>query len=235
MFKNANHVFSSPQWTTIPFETHPKGPFDQLVDILFSLLPCLTIANQMIQSRANEPRVLTAELKTLALETISRLHHWWAQCIAVKDLGEFNAGVRANTAKADSEDLPFRPDHFPILPQSDMPTAALGALYDAANILAFRLLFLVLPSACLYEPRIQRHAQSILSAKKFISTIPGPVSNRGSTMVGFPFQILRIWCPPVESGDAQGLPDASDKLFANVAAYVLQPYKTKITRRRGFS
>lgn len=127
----------------------------------------------------------------------------------------------------------FDPHHFPILPHSDMPTAALVALYDFANIITLRLLFLVLSSAYLYEERIQRHAQSILSAKAFVSAIPGPTSSRGSIMVSFPFKILSIWSPPGREGSPQDKKPASSsttsyELFANIAAYALHLQEPEI-------
>lgn len=220
-----DHVFSSAQWMTTPFEIHPKGPFDQLVDILFSLLPCLTMANRIIESR-NETHALTAEVRSSVLNTIMQLHTWWTQCMGLVNLADFDTGIRVDTTRADADDLPFQPDHFPLLPQPNMPTAALGALYDVANIVTFRLLILVSPSAPLYEPRIQRHAQSILSARDFMSTVPGPMSSRGSMMVGLPYRILQTWCPTPQR-DFQGHPAASNKLFANVAAYVLSKYEAE--------
>lgn len=227
MFKNTDHLFCSSQWTTVPFEIHPKGPFDELVDILFSLLPCLTIANRLIESRAEHAHVLTEELRTSVLDTMLRLHTWWVQFMALMNLGDFDVRTCTNVTTADTENPPFRPDHFPLLPQTDMPTAALGALYDAANIIVFRLFFLVSPSAPLYEARIRRHAQSILTAMNFMSTVPGPVSSRGSMMVGLPVRILQIWCPYAQDRDLPGSPAASKELFANVAAYVLAKYETE--------
>lgn len=221
MFKNTDHVFSSSQWTTIPFEVHSKGPFDQLVDILFSLLSCLTLANRLTESADDESHLLTTELRTSVRGTILRLHSWWTQCMIMMNVGDFHTGMPTG-----NEDLPLRPDHFPLLPQPDMPTAALGALYDAASIVAFRLLFLVSPSARHYEPRIRQHAQSISSAMNFMSTVPGPMSSRGSMMVGLPFRILQIWCPP-KSTEFPGSFATSDELFANVAAFVHSKYEAE--------
>lgn len=204
----------------IPFEVYPKGPFDVLVDNLFSLLSCLTTAQDLLKSQAGNAEPLRIKLNTLVLGLITQLHNWWAQCTAMVNLGGLNAQAPMNAAKDDSDSQALDPDHFPILHHSDMPTAALAALYDAANIIALRLLPLVSPSAYLYEERIQRHARSIQLAKSFVEKIPGPTSNRGSTMVGFPYQILCIWGPFTTDGH---YPGANKKqLFSNVAAYVLQ-------------
>lgn len=212
---------------TIPFEVYPKGAFDKLVDILFSLLPCLTIADKLVQSHGEKADTLRGNLNTLILSLIFQLHLWWKGCISMANLGEINGNIEVKVASNGSDNPLWDPSHFPTLDHSDMPTAALFALYDAANIIAFRLFFLVSPSAPLYEERIQRHAQSILSAKKFVSAIPGPASNRGSLMVGFPFRILNVWSPPGDggknrNGDASGLSATPDGLFASVATYVLR-------------
>lgn len=126
---------------------------------------------------------------------ILQLHKWWAQCTAMGNFSELNPEALSNTASDDSNSLALYPNHFPILHHSDMLTVALAALYDAATIIALRLLALVSSSASLYEERIQQHAQSILAAKDFVANIPGPTANRGSIMVGFPFQIMCIWGP----------------------------------------
>lgn len=207
---------------TIPFEIYPKGLFDQLVDILFSLLPCLTMASRLVESGTDEIHVRNSELRVSILDIILRLYNWWARCMTVMNLGDFNTDICTNVTAPDTENLPFRPDHFPLLPQSNMPTAAGGALYDAANIITFRLLVLTSPPARLYEPRIQGHAQSILSAMKFISTLPSPLSNRGFTMVGFPLQVLETWCPLGHTDFPSRA--APNGLFANIAAYLLSKF-----------
>lgn len=137
------------------------------------------------------------------------------------NISAFNTGMPAG-----DEDLALRPDHFPLLPQPDMPTAALGALYDAATIVVFRLLFLVSPSARRYEPRIRQHAQSILSAMNLMWTIPGPMSSRGSMMIGPPSRILQVWCPPTLT-DFRASFAASDELFADVAAFIFSKYEAE--------
>lgn len=204
----------------IPFEVYPKSAFDILVDNLFSLLSCLTTAQDLLKSQAGNAEPLRIKLNTLVLGLITQLHNWWAQCTAMMNFGGLNAKAPMNAAKDDSDSQALDPDHFPILHHPDMPTAALASLYDAANIIALRLLALVSPSAYVYEERIQRHARSILLAKLFVEKIPSPTSNRGSTMVGFPYQILCIWGPFTTDGHYPGA--KSKKLFSNVAGYVLQ-------------
>lgn len=146
------------------------------------------------------------------------------------NFGELNTEAPANAASDDLDFQALDPNHFPILHHSDMPTAALAALYDAANIIALRLLPLGWPDAkaqkprsCVssYEERIQRHARSIISANEFIANIPGPTSNRGSIMMGFPYQILHIWGPAATDGSSPGLFAKPGELFSDVAAYIL--------------
>ena len=152
------------------------------------------------------------------------------------NFGELNTEAPANIANDDSDFQALDPNHFPILHHSDMPTAALAALYDAANIIALRLLPLGWPDkkaqkprSCvsLYEERIQQHARSIVSAKEFIANIPGPTSNRGSIMMVFPYQILRVWGPAATDGSSPGGFAKPNELFSDVAAYILGKQRPK--------
>jgi hypothetical protein len=114
-----------------------------------------------------------------------------------------------------------------------MPTAALAALYDAATIIALRLLALVSSSASLYEERIRQHAKSILVAKEFVANIPGPTANRGSIMVGFPFQIMCIWSPVTTNGIPSHLFAKPGELFSDLAAYILENQSPRQPSRDG--
>lgn len=80
---------------------------------------------------------------------ILQLHKRWAQCTAMGNFSELNPEAPSNTASDDSKSLALDPNYFPILHHSDMPTAALTALYDAATVIALRLLALVSSSASL--------------------------------------------------------------------------------------
>jgi hypothetical protein len=137
--------------------------------------------------------------------------------------------------KKNTNDDAYNPTHFPLLAHRDMPGAALGSLYDSANVIALRLLSLSSPSAYLYEERIQRHVQSILSAKEFIATVPGPASGRGSLMLGFPLKVIGIWNTSIQE-DIHPMPDTRGRvhydevmgssprrteLFAHVASCLL--------------
>jgi hypothetical protein len=193
----------------------------------------LTVADELVKTHGDKADALKERLKTLVLGLISQLHIWWKGCISMANIGELNSERWMEATSEDPESRYLDPHYFPILPHSDMPTAALFALYDSANIIALRLLFLVSSSAYLYEERIQRHAHSILSAKAFISAIPDPTSSRGSIMVAFPFKILSIWSPPGREETPQDKKSASSsttstELFANIAAYVLRLHKPNL-------
>jgi hypothetical protein len=233
MFRNEQHAFASPAWITIPFEIHPKTAFDQFVDILLSMLPCLSVAEDVIKSTADEYDSLLTKLNSIILSLMSQLHTWWMQCVSMPGPLEADADRWQNASNEPAKDEYSDPDHFPILPHSDMPTAALGSLYDAASVVVLRLFYLVSPSAFLYEERIKRHVQSIQSAKEFIAAIPSPASGRGILMVELPLQILDVWNPAVrmEIGEPQrptkfvldyGYVDRSTKLFGHVATYIHQ-------------
>lgn len=224
LLKNEQHDFACPEWMTVPFQVHHKAIFDHLVDILFSILQCLVLADRMIKSTTEKSNSRRIELHALVSRSMSQLDLWWLRYTATTDLGEMNAQLRLEASDNGSDEVPGGPNHFPILRHSNMPGAALTALYDAANVIVFRLLFLVSPSAYLYERRIQQHVQSILSAKEFITSSPRPTSGRGSIMVGLPLKIIKVWNPSLEiqDGDLGGFVATSNGFFADIATYILR-------------
>lgn len=152
---------------------------------------------------------------------------------------EANAELWTGSPNDTFQDLPGDPKHAPLVPYLDMPTASLAALYDAVNVIVLRLLFLVSPSASLYENRIQRHVQSILFAKEFVATFPSPASSRGAVMMGLPLKIVSIWSPSdmtlANQSPFPGLNSLyedsaspltpSEELFGDVASSVLHFHK----------
>jgi hypothetical protein len=245
LFKNQQHVFSSQEWLTIPFEIHSKTAFDEFVDILLSLLPCLGAASEMITSGDEGFSILKTKLTMLVRNIMSQLHSWWTKCILSASFIEADAGLWMKMPNDTFQDLPGDPEHFPLIPYMDMPTASLVALYDAVNVIVLRLMSLVSKSAHLYEKRIQRHVRSILLAKKFVATFPSPAASRGSVMVGLPLEIARIWSPSDMTLSARNTSpglgfDGQDKecasssapsreLFGDVASYVLQRYNPGVS------
>lgn len=170
----------------------------------------------------------------MVLDIIFQLYKWWSQCISLLSLVEAPADEWKSANKKHTNEDPYDPSHFPLLFHADMPTAALGSVYDSANLVALRLLFLSSTSAYLYEERIQRHVQSILSAQEFIAAVPGPSSGRGSLMLGFPLRVMSIWNSHLQE-DMYPTPNAYEKsddnesmgssarskgLFAHVASYI---------------
>ncbi|KAJ6022787.1 hypothetical protein N7499_008104 [Penicillium canescens] len=232
IYRNEQHAFALPEWTNIPFQIHPKTAFDELIDILFRLLPCLSVADKIITATTDTDDWLQERLNTMVLDMIFQLYKWWSQCISMPSPVEAPANEWMNANKKHTNEDPYNPSHFPLLIHTDMPTAALGSVYDSANLIALRLLFLSSTSAYLYEERIQRHAQSILSAKEFIAAVPGPSSGRGSLMLGFPLRIMRIWNPPIpenayeksDDNEPMGSSARSKELFAHVASYIFDHY-----------
>jgi hypothetical protein len=242
LFKSHQHVFSSQKWLETPFEIHSKTAFDEFVDILLSLLPCLSVASEMINSTEEKANQLKAELTQLVGDSLSQLNAWWTKCICSTNFIEANAEQWMGTPNDGFRDLHGDPEHFPSIPYLDMPTASLAALFHAVNVIILRLSFLVSSGAHLYENRIQRHAKSIFLAKEFVATFPSPASSRGSVMVGLPLKIISIWSPsemalssqnrlpeldgPYEDGTSCPIP--SRELFGGVASYVLQRYNSGV-------
>lgn len=243
-FQSQQHVFSSHDWLEVPFEAHSKTAFDEFVDILLSLLPCLTGAREMINSADEETNQLKTELTKLIEDLMSQLHAWWTKCSCSTNFIETNAEKWMRLPKDGFQDLHKDPDHFPLIPYLDMPTASLAALFHAVNVIILRLSSLVSSNAHLYENRIQRHVNSILFAKEFVATFPSPASSRGSVMVGLPIKIISIWNPPEmalsaknrfpgldgqdEDGASHSIP--SRELFGDVASYVLQRYNPGVLK-----
>lgn len=201
----------------IPFQLHPKTAFAQLIDILFSLLQCLSVTEELGIRDGDDNTVMT-NLKTMVFPLIARLDNWWSRCQSMIDPVEARADEWMGTDETNTRRKSDDPNHFPLLRHSDMPTAALGSVYDSANVITLRLLFLVSPSAPLYEERVQRHVQSILSAKEFMAAIPSPASGRGSLMVEFPLVVITIWAPSCQS--QREMAYNSGALFTHVACFI---------------
>ncbi|KAJ5973975.1 hypothetical protein N7481_011185 [Penicillium waksmanii] len=159
---------------------------------------------------------------------------WWSQCFSRTDLSQANPEPNIAASKEKHIHTPGDPYDVPLLPHRDMPSTALSALFDAANVIVFRLLSLVSSSAHLYEYRVQQHVQSIFAALEFVTNMPPAVSQRGFIMVALPLRIIRIWAPcngrelgddtasPLADKWAQDLtfPAAPAEFFAHVAAYI---------------
>ncbi|KAL7918435.1 hypothetical protein ACQKWADRAFT_245028 [Trichoderma austrokoningii] len=228
MADNRLHPFASPQWTTIPFERHPKLIFDNLVDVLFAVLRCLSKAYSLIASDTNNTRELQAELGNLIQDAQLRIHEWRAEAMLYVFPKEKDQSLSVSETEEDTAD----PRHF-MLPYTDIPSAALVSLYDAANVIVLRLLHLVSPTASLYDARIQQHTQSILSAHEMISEKSGSEPDRGSIMMVQQLKITTLWSSSSQQravavrmlqgfrrGGFAGISAPSHEYFADVAAYI---------------
>lgn len=224
---------------TVPFQMLPKGPFDELVDVYFSLLRCLEIADRMIASSGGDFHSFRIQLSTTVHQIITSLQTWWSQCAFRTDLSQANPVPNFPSSEKEHIPTPSDPYNIPLLPHRDMPSTALSALFDAANVIVFRLLSLVSSSAHLYEYRVQRHVQSIFSALDFTTDMPRAVSQRGFIMVALPLRIIRIWAPcndrDLEDDPAMPLTEkwaqnstssaAPAEFFAHIAAYIHDQYR----------
>lgn len=237
MADNRLHPFASPQWTTIPFESHPKLIFDNLVDVLFAVLRCLSTANLLIASDANNACELQAELSKLIQSARIQIHEWKSEAM-------FYVSLKEESPFSELEDdvtTSLDPRHF-MLPYTDIPSAALVSLYDAANIIVLRLLHLVSPTASLYDARIQQHTQSILSAHEMISEKSSSEPGRGSIMMVQQLKIATLWSSSAQQraaavnmlqgfrkGGFAGISAPSHEYFADVAAYIFRKYPVEGT------
>ncbi|KAK1252214.1 hypothetical protein MKX08_003401 [Trichoderma sp. CBMAI-0020] len=233
MADNRLHPFASLQWTTVPFENHPKLIFDNLVDVLFVVLKCLSTANHLIASDASNTREMQAELGSLIQDARLQIHEWRSEAIFYVSLKEDHSPSVSETEDVATS---LDPRHF-MLPYTDIPSAALVSLYDAANMIVLRLLHLVSPTASLYDARIQQHTQSILSAHEMISEKSSSEPGRGSIMMVQQLKIAALWSSSSQQraaavktlqgfrkGGFAGISAPSHEYFADVAAYILCHY-----------
>lgn len=239
MAENEVSAFASEAWMTIPFEIYPKLVFDQLIDALFGVQRCLSVASQLIRSAEHEACELVTKLDKLLQDAMFQMHEWWSGCISSGVFGQTKLmeGSNSRTESIFSVDL-----KEPLLPFTNIPAAALSSLYDAANLIIFRLSHLVSPSAALYDMRIQKHAQSILSAYHFIIAASGPAPDRGSIMMVLQLKVVSLWSSSsqqralalemlqgekVQGGGLSDVAAVSHEYFADVAAHILQHYSGK--------
>lgn len=243
MAENELHPFASPQWTTIPFETRPKLIFDKLVDILFAVQRCLSIASRLItSSTADEAHQLMHELDTLIRDARLQIHQWRLE------------GLIYAFRKEEQEDQE-KPDHIAdadlttssdprdfMLPYTDVPSAAIVTLYDTANVILLRLLCLVSPTAASYNARIRHHTQSILSAHAMITAASGSVPGRSSIMMVQQLKTAALWSPSsqqravavkllqgqiIQNRGFADISAPSHEYFADVAAHILDNYSVE--------
>lgn len=240
MADNRLHPFASSQWTTIPFENHPKLIFDNLVDVLFAVLRCLSTANDLIASDINDAHQLQAELGILIQDARLQIHEWRLEAMFYTSLKEEDQSPSVSETEYDVAKS-LDPRHF-MLPYTDIPSAALVSLYDAANIIVLRLLHLVSHTASLYNARIQQHTQSILSAHEMISEKFTSKPGRGSIMMVQQLKIAALWSSSSQQravavsmlqgfrrGGFAGISAPSHEYFADVAAYILCHYPIEVT------
>ena len=228
MARNMSHTFASERWTTIPFQLHSKTLFDLLVDILFSMTRCLAVTDKLIGSPAKEGAILKSELCTLVQGSVSQIE-LWAKSISWPNSGDDT--VQASSTLSDST-LETSPRSFQKIPYHDLPTAALSALYDTANMVITSLLFFVSKSEGANERHISIHAQSIISACVFITTNNCLDPLRGASMILFPLKMVNLWSPsPLQRSQAAEITLALDgneqfnnatrgAFFEGVATYI---------------
>ncbi|KAM0421218.1 hypothetical protein ACHAPT_010938 [Fusarium lateritium] len=229
MTENEVPAFASHEWMTTPFQIYPKLMFDQLIDVLFSVQKCLSVANQLIQSdNGASSRTM---LDALIQDTIDQASQWWSGCVSNSSFGVTSPKQGCNPEEAQL-----------LLAHKSVPAAALFSLYDATNIILLRLLHLVSPLTSLNDLRVRQHAQSILSASHFIDEISGPGPDRGSIMITLQLKIVSLWSPSseqrnmaagllqrdkVRGGGLSDISAVSHEYFADVATHILQHHPSE--------
>ncbi|KAL5088943.1 hypothetical protein Trisim1_006090 [Trichoderma cf. simile WF8] len=237
MAENELHPFASPEWMTIPFKVHPKLIFDKLVDILFAVERCLSVASRLITSTTDKTHQLKHKLDILIQDTRLQIHQWRLEGLLFafgQEQQEQERPAPILDAHLDASD----PRHF-MLPYTDIPSAALITLYDTANVIVLRLLCLVSPTASSYNSRIQHHTESILSAHAMTNAAPSAAPGRSSIMIVQQLKTVAMWSPSSQqravaveilegqTSQNRGFADISapsHEYFADVAAHILDHY-----------
>ncbi|KAM6477929.1 hypothetical protein HDV62DRAFT_383010 [Trichoderma sp. SZMC 28011] len=238
MAENELHPFASPEWMTIPFMVHPKLIFDKLVDILFAIERCLSVASRLITSASDKAHQLKHKLDILIQDTRLQIHQWRLDGLLYAFGKQREERQERPTPILDAHLDASDPRHF-MLPYTDIPSAALVTLYDTANIIVLRLLYLVSPTAASYNSRIQHHTQSILSAHAMTNAAPSAVTGRSSIMIVQQLKTVALWSPSPrqrklavqilegQTSQNRGFADISapsHEYFADVAAHILNNY-----------
>ncbi|CAM1508677.1 Fc.00g055250.m01.CDS01 [Cosmosporella sp. VM-42] len=236
MAENEVPAFASLEWMTIPFQIHPKLIFDRLIDALFAVLSCLSLSTQLIRTWGDNLHESTTRLDTLVRSTMQKIKEWWSECISSGSFGETEL-MRTRCYEGEfGSSGEF--DHL-LLPYTNVPEAAIASIYDTANIIILRLLYLVSPSAASYDAHVQRHGQSILCANQFVNATSGPEPDRGSIMMVLQLKVVSLWSSSLQQRDMAasmlnggkvqngGLADISvisHEYFAGAAAHILRHY-----------
>ncbi|RFU81151.1 hypothetical protein TARUN_1060 [Trichoderma arundinaceum] len=240
MAENELHPFASPEWTTTPFEIHHKLIFDKLVDILFAVQRCLSVANRLIAPQVGDARQLTTELGILIQDARFQIQQWRSECMFYASQKGEQGDQEKSVLTAEGDATTSLDTHDFMLPFTDVPTAALISLYDAANVIVLRLMHLVSPTAASYDARVRQHTQSILSAHDIISATSGSMAARGSTMMVQQLKIAALWSSSsqqravavsilegYQKGGFAGISAPSSEYFADVAAHILLNYSVE--------
>ncbi|ETS03244.1 hypothetical protein M419DRAFT_75696 [Trichoderma reesei RUT C-30] len=236
MADNELHAFASPEWTTIPFEIQPKLIFDRLVDILFGIQKCLSIASRLITSKSDQRDLLKHELALSIQNARLQIRQWRSEALSYAPRKDGQQYQEASEPVADAQ-IAASADglHF-MLPYSDIASAALVTLYDAANVIVLRLLCLVSPGAASHNERIQHHSESILSAHAMIKPSSCSVPGRSSIMLVQQLKAVALWSTSArqralairmlqgQQSQNRGFADIaapSNQYFAHVAEHIL--------------
>ncbi|PNP44493.1 hypothetical protein THARTR1_11031 [Trichoderma harzianum] len=238
MAENELHPFASPEWMTIPFKVRPKLIFDKLVDSLFAVERCLSVASRLITSTADKTHQLKDKLDILIQDARLQIHQWRLEGLLYAFGKEQEEHQEKPAPIVDAHLDASDPRSF-MLPYTDIPSAALVTLYDTANIIVLRLLCLVSPTASSYNSRIQHHTESILSAHAMTNAASSAVPGRSSIMIVQQLKTVALWSPSPQqravaveilegqTSQNRGFADISapsHEYFADVAAHILDNY-----------
>lgn len=194
MARSRFHTFGSKRWTTIPFERNRKTLFDLLIDILFSVSKCLTIARKVIKSTSEETDLWTAKLHSLLQDSVSQIQ-LWSQCASRIPPADHSIRTVSGFANIQSDGSSSCPVSFQNMAYHDLPTAALSAFHSTAIVIILSLLSFVSAPNGAYEISIRHHAQSIISANDFIYGCHETDLLRGPLMMVFPLRTVHLWSP----------------------------------------
>ena len=234
MAQSKGHAFGSQRWMTVPFEHSPKNSFDLLIDVLFRLQSCLVDVEKLIRSIGEDRGLLGMALKSLIESTMSQIDLSQLPGLSTPNSSESGGYTAPSLAVPAADTLPMSQSYLPEAFYEEFPTAVLGSMYDAVNLIIFSLLRLVSPSEDAYEEQIQSQARSIISASNLIYSNSYSTSSRGSLMMHFPLAIVSVWSSSAYqktqalrilqrfdyTGGFSGVSGVSMIFFADIASYI---------------
>ena len=182
-------IFASERWCAIPFESNPKTPFDELIDILLQLPCCLPCRNDMKRLHDDDPEISEVprrELVTTAQDILSSLDRFW----------EENSEMDQSYDERIADALPAIEQNCAlsaVIPFKNTFIASFISLYDAGNLIVWSYLLAASRTPEKYHSKMKAHSASILCSVLYHET-QSPSSEVSFAMI-FPVKTVHSLTP----------------------------------------